>query len=140
MPHRRAWLLIGIGYALWLALMVGLLLKARDWAVAQTQAPDAKAAWDAWKQEVERQNAEGAVKRKMPQSEQPPAVVLLMERFPGVMASCLVVGSFVYAFAAFLVWGVSSQGQRLPQPNVVEQGSDVGSKSAARSGQPEQSG
>ncbi len=118
---KTSWLVIGIGYALWLALIVGLLLRARTWATAEANKPAAQQAWDGWKDEVQRQNQEqGSVVRKIPRSDQPPAVILLNQRFGGVLTSCLIVGSFFYAFAAFVGWGVISQRGK-PAPGDAEQ-------------------
>jgi hypothetical protein len=89
-----------------LGVIVGLF-EARRRTLAQLESPHARQAWQAWKAEAQRQS--GPVARRIPQSNEPPALVLMRDHFGAVLMVSLVIGSFLFGFLAFLLRGVMAQ-------------------------------
>ena len=95
-------------YLATMASVAGLLWRARTWATAELSRASSVDEWQKWKADVLENNAapDAPVKRRMPKSDEPPALVLLRDGFAGVLGATLVVASFIYAVAAFFTWGI----------------------------------
>lgn len=106
-----AWL---VGYVLFVALIVGALGQARRWALVELDRPAARAEWERWRTEEEARAAESEapVVRRVPKSAEPPILVILRDNFVGVVASCVLMGSFLYAFFAIVGRGVWRERRR----------------------------
>jgi hypothetical protein len=107
---------------LWLAAYL-LCVTAIVWSlqVARRRVLDAgrtnlaRQNWQAWKDEVARQQSQEnvPVRRQVPQSEEPPATLLLRDHYAVVLTACVVVGSFLFWFVAFIVRGVVTTRPRI---------------------------
>jgi len=101
-----------IGGVVWLALLVGLLFLARDWAFEELTTTEARADWESWRAEVRRQHADGAtepVRRRVPQSAEPPSLVLLRDHFGACLGGTLIFGSLLYVVSVIFLRGALCQ-------------------------------
>jgi hypothetical protein len=102
-----------VGYLPWLvayiALMVAIgavLAYARRQVIAQLDTPEARAQWQAWKAETEKQaQSAGPVARRKVHSDEPPALVLLRDHFATIAAMSLTVASCFFIFLMIVVRG-----------------------------------
>lgn len=102
--HYLPWL---IGYIVMAAAVISLLVYARQQTIAQLDTPEARAQWQAWKAETERQaNSQGPVTRRKVQSDEPPALVLLRDHFATIVGMSLTVASCFFLFLMLIVRGV----------------------------------
>jgi hypothetical protein len=107
-PHRSwqaaAWL---AAYLATIGVMVWLLVGARQRIIARLSDPVAKAQWEAYKQQeaLRQADPEAPVQRRLPKSEEPPALVLLRDHFAAVLTAALVMSSLLFAFLAFALRG-----------------------------------
>lgn len=96
-------------YAIVMAALALTLLYARRQVVAQLSSPKARADWQAWKAETERQAKQpGASARRPVRSDEPPALVMLRDHFAPIMAMSLTVATFLFGFTMLVVRGVRS--------------------------------
>jgi hypothetical protein len=121
----RGSLLWGVG---WLALVIGSgfwLWRARENALLELADPGAQEAWEEWRQTVERQarNPDVPVRRKPPNSRQPPGAVLLRDAFAAVVAGVLVTASVLYGFLMMIVRGMA-RGRRQPGQGPLQRPGD----------------
>lgn len=102
-----------LGYVAVMAALSAGLWQARRWAMRELGSPQAVADWQAWKRHVAdvQPRSDVAVKWRVPKSDEPPLLILLRDSFPGVVAGCLTIASFLYAFFAIVVRGLLA-----PQP------------------------
>lgn len=113
MPLRRAKLLLLMAYVVTMTALIAALLAARRSALATLDTPEAREHWRAWKAEVERQKkSRGPVERRSVRSDEPPAVILLRDRFPVILATTVLIGSFLFGFLAFVTWGAVRTGRK----------------------------
>ncbi|MGH7193868.1 MAG: hypothetical protein ACREJM_10090 [Candidatus Saccharimonadales bacterium] len=109
----------------WLVVMTGIAASLgllRTSMVARLSRPESLARWREWRAETERQNqSPGPVQRRTAAGDEPPALVLLRDHFAVIVATSMLVGSFLFAFLAFIARGIyqdrarrkaSSQDQR----------------------------
>ena len=93
-------------YVLLLAGVVGGSLFARSWAISTYGTPQAQAQWEKWKAGATKLSTEGPVKRRVPKSDKPPALVLATTYFGVCLTIVLVLTSVLFATAAYFVQGV----------------------------------
>ena len=87
------------------ALAAGLVITRRQ-VVAQLSSPKARADWQAWKAETQRQaERPGLPARRPARGDEPPALVLLRDHFGAIMAMSLTLGTFMFGFLAMIVRG-----------------------------------
>jgi hypothetical protein len=100
------WVWWSIGYAIVLLAAVFAMLKSRDWALAQLSTPDSIANWQAWRNDVERQQTNpGPVQRRTPKSTEPPALVLMRDHFAVSMVGAVLFSSAFYWVFAWFMFG-----------------------------------
>ncbi len=101
-PNRKRGLvvLIVIGWLITLLLVTLGLQTARRWALAELGTASAKADWQQFKQAVAEEG------RRTPKSDEPPTLILLRDRFAGVLGSTLVLATSLYAFLALVLVGM----------------------------------
>ena len=86
--------------------MVWGMRFARQRVIDSLGSPEALAQWRAFAEETRKEPAPGqAVARRPVKSDEPPALVLMRDYFTAIAGTSLLIGSFVYAFLAFLVLG-----------------------------------
>lgn len=114
MTTRAAILWLLAYLAVMTPVVVGLLVVRRR-VVAALDTPEARREWQAWKEKTaERENADGPVHRRPVKSDEPPALVLLRDRFAAILVTTVLVCSFLFAFLAFLVRGAFRRGGSRP--------------------------
>lgn|GEM_PF-2299953 len=112
MSISRPSLLGGLCLVLYLATVVAIvasLLEVRRRTLTWYDTPQARAQWEAWRAAVRRQEANAAapVKRRVPESREPPQLVLMRDHFAACLSLSLVLGSALFATLALAVRGVA---------------------------------
>jgi hypothetical protein len=98
-------------YALLLALVVGGLFYGRAAALRVYGTDAAASQWQTWRSDVEaaQKSPHPAVRRRIPKSTEPPALVLMRDYFPVVLAGSVVLSSVLFATLALFVAGALAQ-------------------------------
>jgi hypothetical protein len=108
---RFSFVVIGIGYLILLASLVGSMFWVRM-HVAEMFSDEA---WNEWRADTQRQSvSHGPVQRAVAESAEPPAVVLLRENFWACLITLVVILSVIYFTFAWLLQGAISPHR--PQP------------------------
>ena len=89
-----AWL---AAYLLAVAVVVALVLLARDATFRELSTPEALAEWQAWRESAPNRTDAGGVRRQPPKSSEPPALVLMRDHFAVVMSSAVFFSSLLFA-------------------------------------------
>ena len=97
---RGTLLLVAVGWLVTMLLVTLGLQIARRWALAELGTASAKADWQQYKQAVAEEG------RRTPKSDEPPTLILLRDRFAGVLGSTLVLATSLYAFLALVLVGM----------------------------------
>jgi hypothetical protein len=106
----RRWLPWCIVYVLVLVAAVAAMRKARDWAVVRLSTPKSIADWQAWRDDVQRQQGQtGPVQRRVPKSAEPPALVMMRDHFGVSLAGVVLFGTILYWVVAWFVLGVTKR-------------------------------
>lgn len=113
MPARSTiwWLL---AYLAAMTLVVAGLIVVRQRTLARLGTPQARRQWQQWKQQTAQQQTAGPVRRRPVTSDEPPALVLLRDRFVAIVVTTVMICSFLFAFLAFAARGAA--GSRKGQP------------------------
>ena len=96
----------GILYVLLMAGVVGGSYAARSWATSVYGSPQAQAQWDEWRAGAAKLSTAGPVKRRVPKSDKPPALVLATTYFGVCLAIALLLTTVLFATAVYFVQGV----------------------------------
>lgn len=103
----------------YIALIGGLVIsfsRAANWAESNYQSEQAFENWEQWRQEAKEQSqGKGPVKRRVPKTEAPPALILVKEHYYSLLTISIVLSTALYATFAFFVRGVFLSGE--PAPN-----------------------
>lgn len=104
-----------VAYLASMAALVYWLAQARGWALDELTTPAAQAQWQTWKNDAAQGtvHSEGAIDRKIPKSDEPPALIILRDSFPGVLVTCLALGSFLFCFLMVAARGTYRSAGRL---------------------------
>lgn len=105
MRLTRAQTLLLLAYLTTMTVVVAAFVAARRHVIATLDTPEARRQWRAWREQTHRQNPGGAVARRPVTSGEPPALILLRDRFAAIVVTTLVIGSFLFAFLAFAARG-----------------------------------
>lgn len=93
-------------YVVLVGLIAWSMLAARRWAMAELASPAAQGDWQAWREDVQRQQSESApVRLRVPKSPEPPAEVLLRDYFGVLTTGALVLSSFLFWVVAWFASG-----------------------------------
>lgn len=94
-----------------MSALVGAMFWARQSAISQgsslTSVPDWKKTRDEMREE---QSRHGPVERRLPKSEEPPALVLMRDYFVILMMGALLFSSLLYWIIAWFVTGILKSG------------------------------
>jgi hypothetical protein len=115
MPPRYMWLsfMWAIGYAALMVAVIAAMFRARDWTVKQLSTQESNADWQQWREDVRKQPARlGAVQRRVPKSEEPPALVLLRDYFAVSLVGAVLFSSALYWTMAWFVSGILDRPKR----------------------------
>ena len=100
----RWWL---VGYVVLVCVVVGSMVQLRRTSVPDLSSPKAKSAWNSWRDDVREQQANpGPVERKVPKSDEPPALVLMRDYFTVLMTGALLFSSLLYWIMAWFLTGI----------------------------------
>jgi len=106
------WLL---AYAAMIVAVAGGMVRMRSMALAVYGTPEAQAEWDAWRkraQEMEQQPE--SVKRRVPKSAEPPALVLMRDYFGVCLALAVVLSTVLFGTFMMLVRGAVESRPTVP--------------------------
>lgn len=105
--HIGRWIWLWVAcYVVLLGVVAWSMFAARQWAAAQLASPQAHNDWQAWRDDVKRQQAEsGPVRLRVPKSPEPPAAVLLRDNFVVLFVGAIVLSSFLYWVVAWFASG-----------------------------------
>jgi hypothetical protein len=113
---KIAWLL---SYLAAMSAVVGVLIVARNRVIATLDTPEARQRWQEWKEETGRKST-GPIERRPVRSDEPPALILLRDRFPAVAASSVLICSFLFAFLVFVARGAFGNKGTLEEPSKLQ--------------------
>lgn len=117
MPRRVFNILAAACYAAFLAGIVVACFYVRRATLETLDTPQAHAEWDEWRSAVPTLNETGPVRRKVPKSAEPPALVLMRDRFGTVLGAGVVFGSLLYWALAWPLRGVLVSKEASPSPS-----------------------
>ncbi len=104
----RGWI---IGYVALAGAVVGSMFWARHTVLTEFSTPESIADWRAWREDVRQQQANlGPVERRVPKSEEPPALVLMRDYFIVSLMGATFFTSLLYWVVAWFVTGALSSG------------------------------
>ena len=98
-----------VWFGIYLAAMIVItwgLSRARLAALNKLSTEQAQNAWQEWRNAAREQSSDGPVKRRVPQSEEPPGLVLLRDHFTTSWLILAVLTSMVLATFAWMIRGV----------------------------------
>lgn len=103
------WLL---AYLAVMGAMVAGLVAARRRVVATLDTPEARQQWRKWKEQTAQPTAANNPTQRRPvTSDEPPALILMRDRFAAIVVTTLLIGSFLFAFLAFAARGAFRGGR-----------------------------
>lgn len=100
---KRGRLVCLAGYLALIICVVGGMFEVRRRTLETLGTPQAIAEWQAWREAAAEQSAQGPVRRRVPKSEVPPALVLMRGYFPALLCGSLFFSSVFYVL---FVWGI----------------------------------
>jgi hypothetical protein len=100
-----AWL---AAYLAVLAAAVAAAIVARQVTLREYGTPEARAEWQAWSHAEHDRSSTGPVRRTLPTAEEPPALLMMRDRFVVVLVAAVVFSSLFFAIFAVAVRGVFS--------------------------------
>ena len=87
--------------AVYLAFESGVMLvlwQTRQWVFEEYSTEAAQTDWNEWVDEAKRQaNGDGPIRRRVPKSAQPPALVLMRDYYPTCLAGAWLFTSLLFA-------------------------------------------
>lgn len=111
MSISRSSILLGVAWLVTMLVLVAALVVARQAVISSLSTPAAQAQWQRWKQEETARQADPqtSVKRRVPNSPEPPALVLMRDSFPAIVAALTVVATLCFAFGVLSLRGLRRQ-------------------------------
>ena len=103
---NRVWVAGGVGYLLLMGAVLAGSFFARNWAIDTYGSPQAQAQWDQWRAEAAKLASEGPVKRRVPKSDKPPALILATTYFGVCLTIALVLTTVLFWTATYFAVGV----------------------------------
>ncbi|MDX1944984.1 MAG: hypothetical protein SFU86_06225 [Pirellulaceae bacterium] len=100
-----AWLL---AYLTAMSLVSAGLVYGRREALRTYDTSTSRAEWTTWRDDVQKSQAGAVVRRRVPKSIEPPAVVLMRDYFGVCLAISLVLSSILFATFSFFLRGALS--------------------------------
>jgi hypothetical protein len=95
-----------LAYMALLSLVVGGLAYGRSQALSIYGSKEAQNEWDTWREDAKQMASEaGPVRRRVPKSAEPPALVLMRDYFVICLGLAVVLSSILFATFMFFVRG-----------------------------------
>lgn len=109
----RGWLwLCGFAYVALLGDVVWSMFVARGWALTEMSSTESAAQWEAWRDDVvAEQTKPTPVQRRVPQSKEPPALVLMRDHFGVMLAGAVLFSTLLYWVIVWFVSGILGSAQ-----------------------------
>ncbi len=93
-----------LGYVIMIGLLAWGLTRAKSWATASLSDAASHGDWQQFRADVVKMNSDSPVRRRVPKSEEPPALVLMRDHFTECAVISVVLSTALYGtFALFLV-------------------------------------
>jgi len=110
----RYWIWL-ISYAAIVALVVLLLLHLRNSTIMTLNTPQAQQEWEQWRTAARERSGDegpvqGPVKRKVPRTREPPALVLMRDYFAVTLVGALFFSTMLFLFTVFVSHGIMPAG------------------------------
>jgi hypothetical protein len=101
------------GYLILVGAILWSLIEVRDWALAELATPEAIRQWEAWREDERQQEKQaGPVRRRVPKSAEPPALVLMRDYFAVSCVGAVVFMTLLYWVIAWFGYGIMHSGAR----------------------------
>jgi hypothetical protein len=84
-------------YVCTIAAIMWLVFAVREQVVVRLSTPEAEREWTEWREAAQEQANKGPVARRPPKTPEPPALIMLRDYFPAVLAAGAVFGTFLFA-------------------------------------------
>jgi hypothetical protein len=95
------------GYVLLLGAIVWSLTAARHWAFTELATPESIREWETWREDVRQQDEQALpVRRRVPKSAEPPALVLMRDYFAVSLVGALLFMTLLYWLIAWFIYGI----------------------------------
>ena len=109
--HRTRWIWCWlIGYVVIAGAVASGLFWVRRGVLATFSTPESRADWQSWREDVRRQKTNpGPVERRVPKSDEPPALVLMRDYFGVSFAGAVFFTSLLYWIVAWFITGALSR-------------------------------
>ena len=95
-------------YLATVAVLVAGTLAARRAALRELGTPTATAEWRQWREAARKETTTGPVRRRLPESTEPPGLVLLRDHFAVVLTAAVIFGSLLFGMALFAIRGLTA--------------------------------
>jgi hypothetical protein len=96
-----------VGYIVLLGVVVGTMFGLRQSTIADLSSPKSISDWEAWRKDVQEQKSiRGPVERRVPKSDQPPALVLMRDYFAVLIVGAVLFSSLLYWITAWFITGM----------------------------------
>ena len=106
----RSRLPVFVGYALLVGLVVAAMVRTRKSVLTRLDSPAAQLQWQTWQDDVRQQTSaqSASVSRRIPKSDEPPALVLMRDYFVVCLTGALLFSSLLYWTLAFFAVGAAA--------------------------------
>ncbi len=95
-----------IGYVALMGAVVGAMISERQNVLTESSTPTSLADWQAWRADVQQQQTNpGPVERRVPKSNEPPALVLMRDYFAVSIVGATFFTSLLYWIVAWFITG-----------------------------------
>ena len=110
---RKRWLKIcGLAYVVFLGGVVGSMFAIRGWVLAEMSSTESAAQWEAWRDDVvAAQSQPVPVQRRVPESTEPPALVLMRDHFGVTLSGAVLFSTLLYWVIAWFANGILGDGR-----------------------------
>jgi hypothetical protein len=103
MSALRWWI---AGYCVLVAAILFAMVSVRNRVLQSAAANGSVGNWQAWREDVARQQSSpGPVQRRIPESSEPPALVLMRDHFAVSLAGALIFSTALYWVLAWFISG-----------------------------------
>ena len=105
--RRKLWFTgLIVGYLVLLSAVIGSMFWERHAVLSELSTAESKADWESWRTDVRQQQTNpGPVERRIPKSDEPPALVLMRDYFTVSMFGATFFTSILYWIMAWFITG-----------------------------------
>ena len=98
-----------VGYMVLVGTVLGSMYYLRQSSIADLSSSESISEWQSWREDVRHQQANGGpVTRRIPKSDEPPALVLMRDYFMVLLVGALLFSSVLYWVMAWFLTGIFS--------------------------------